>query len=230
MRRLLRALEVPLLVLTPLVLGICAYVQFDQAALLTVLVAVVTVVVFLASYEASRPGLRQVVPTVVLAALAAAGRILFAAVPDFKPVTAVCIIAGVALGRREGFMTGALAALVSNIFFGQGLWTAWQMYSWGLVGYLSGVLADHGAFRRRLVLYVFGFVSALLYGFVLNSWFIVGYVRPVTWSTALAAYAAGLPWDCTHGAATVIFLLALYLPWQRKLERIKRKFALADLG
>jgi energy-coupling factor transport system substrate-specific component len=186
------------------------------------------VVVFLANYEASRPGLRQVVPTVVLAALAAAGRILFAPIPDFKPVTAVCIIAGVALGRREGFMTGALAAIVSNIFFGQGMWTPWQMYSWGLVGYLAGVLGDRGAFEHKPVLYVFGFLSALLYGFILNSWYLVGYVRPITWATAIAAYGAGFPWDCIHGVATVVFLLVLYAAWQRKLDRIKRKFALAS--
>ena len=79
-------------------------------------------------------------PTVVLAALAAAGRILFAPIPDFKPVSAIAIIAGVAFGRKSGFMVGSLAALASNFFFGQGVWTPWQMYAWGLVGYgdLSG--------------------------------------------------------------------------------------------
>ena len=228
MRRVLRALEAPLLVVVPLGLIICARYQVDQSALLTVLVALVAVAVLFAGYETSRPSLRQIVPTVVMAALAAAGRILFAPIPDFKPVTAICIIAGAVFGRREGFMTGALAALASNFFFGQGLWTPWQMYTWGLVGYLAGVLASHDAFRRPRGLYAFGFVSSLLYGFVLNSWYIVGYVHPITLPSALAAYGAGLPFDCLHGVATVVFLLALYLPWKRKLERIKRKFALGE--
>ena len=230
MRRVLRALEAPLLVVVPLGLIICARYQVDQSALLTVLVALVAVAVLFAGYETSRPSLRQIVPTVVMAALAAAGRILFAPIPDFKPVTAICIIAGAVFGRREGFMTGALAALASNFFFGQGLWTPWQMYTWGLVGYLAGVLASHDAFRRPWVLYAFGFVSSLLYGFVLNSWYIVGYVHPITLPSALAAYGAGLPFDCLHGVATVVFLFALYLPWRRKLERIKRKFALGERG
>lgn len=226
MKRVLARLEVPVLIAVPIVLVLCAVYQFDQTAFLTLLVALVAIGLFFASYEASRPGLRQIVPTVVLAALAAAGRILFAPIPDFKPVSAICIIAGVAFGRREGFMVGALAALVSNFFFGQGAWTPWQMYAWGMIGYLAGVLGDHGAFEHAPVLYVFGFVSALFYGLLLNSWYIVGFVHPITWPSALVAYGAGLPWDCIHGAATVVFLLALYLPWRRKLERIKRKYAL----
>ncbi|MFR7797549.1 MAG: ECF transporter S component [Collinsella sp.] len=92
--------------------------------------------------------MRQIMPTLVLAALAAAGRILFGPIPDFKPVSAIAIIAGATLGRRNGFMVGALAALTSNFFFGQGMWTPWQMYAWGLVGYVGGALAHAGAFDR----------------------------------------------------------------------------------
>ena len=140
--RVLAALEVPALVAVPAVLAACAYFQVEQGALLAVAVALVAVGVFFAGFEASRPALRQIMPTVVLAALAAAGRLLFAPVPSFKPVSAVCILAGAVFGRRSGFLVGALAALVSNFFLGQGPWTPWQMYAWGLVGYLAGVLAD----------------------------------------------------------------------------------------
>lgn len=224
----LRKLEVPFLVAVPLVLGLCAYLQFDQTALLTLVVAVAAIGVFFASYEASRPSLRQIMPTVVMGALAAAGRILFAPIPDFKPVSAICIVAGVVFGRRSGFMVGALAALVSNFFFGQGPWTPWQMYAWGLVGYLAGVLADRGAFDRKPVIYAYGFLSALLYGFLLNSWYLVGFVHPITWPSAVVTYAAGFPLDCVHGVATVVFLLVIFIPWRRKLERIRAKYGLVS--
>ena len=181
---------------------------------------------FFASFEASRPALRQIMPTVVLAALAAAGRVLFAPIPDFKPVSAICILAGAVFGRRSGFLVGALAALVSNFFFGQGPWTPWQMYAWGLVGYLAGVLADRGWLDRLPVLYAYGFLSALLYGLLLNGWYVIGFVQPFSWSAALVAFGAALPFDATHGVATVVFLAALYVPWRKKLERIKRKYAL----
>ncbi len=224
---ILRHMEVPVLVLVPLALATCAFFQLEQAALLSIMVAVLAIAVFLGGWEASKPGLRQVMPTVVLAALAAAGRVLFAPIPDFKPVSAICIIAGIMFGRRSGFMTGCLAALVSNFFFGQGPWTPWQMYSWGLLGYLAGVLNDHGVFAKHPnLLYVYGFLCPLLYGLFLNSWYIIGYIRPLEPATVLGAFALGLPLDAIHCVATLLFLLLLYRPWCRKLQRIRRKYEL----
>lgn len=228
--RILCALEIPLLVAVPCVLMGCAFAQFEQSAVLTLAVAVAAVGVFFAHFEASRPALRQIVPTVVLGAIAAAGRILFAPIPDFKPVSAICIIAGSVFGRQSGFMVGALAAFVSNFFFGQGPWTPWQMYAWGLVGYVAGVLAERGAFGRKPVLYVYGFASALLYGLLLNGWYVVGYVHPITWPAIVASFASALPFDLMHAVATVVFLAALYSPWRRKLARVARKYALVENG
>ena len=167
-------------------------------------------------------------PTVVLASLAAAGRVLFAPLPDVKPVSAIAIVAGSLLGRRNGFMVGALAALVSNAFFGQGAWTPWQMYAWGLVGYLAGVLADAGALRRhRWALLAYGFASALLYGAILNGWYVLGFVRPLTAAGVLAGYAAAVPWDVVHGLATVGFLALIWLPWGRSIRRVVAKYDLS---
>ena len=214
------------LLLVPAVLAACAALGLEQAAALTLLVVLAVIVVFLGGYERSRPGLRQVMPTVVLAALAATGRIVFAPIPDFTPVSAICILAGACLGRRDGFMVGALAALSSNFFFGQGPWTPWQMYAWGLVGYLAGVLEDAGLLKRRGVVLVYGFLSAMLYGLLLNGWYVIGFVHPLSWPAVLAAYAAGFPLDCVHGIATVVFLAALYVPWQRKIRRVVAKYDL----
>ena len=225
-RELLSALEVPALVAVPAVLLACAVAHVESAAGLTVLVVLLCVGLFLASYERSRPGLRQVMPTVVLGAVAAAGRVLFAPIPDVKPVSAIAILAGARLGRRNGFMVGAIAALASNMFFGQGSWTAWQMYGWGLVGYLGGVLGDHGALERRAGLVAWGFMSAMLYGLILNSWYVVGYVNPITPATVVAAFAAGFPLDAVHGVATVAFLLLIWGPWGRRIERAIRAYGL----
>ena len=227
MSRVFQALEVPLLILVPLVLATCAAFNVEQAALLTMAVTAAVVVVFFAGYEASRPGLRQIMPTVVLAALAVAGRILFAAIPDFKPVTAICILAGIVFGKRSGFMVGAFAALVSNFFFGQGPWTPWQMYAWGLIGYLFGCLAQTSLFEKHpKAVYVLGFLAPYLYGLLLNGWYVIGYVRPITWVSVGAAYLAGLPLDTLHCVATLFFLLLLYAPWYKKLQRIKAKYDL----
>lgn len=203
---------------------------FSQTALLSFAVVIAALAVFFTSYEKGGARLHEVMPTVVLAALAAAGRILFAAVPSVKPVSAIAIIAGVALGRRSGFMVGALAALVSNFFFGQGPWTPWQMYAWGLVGYGAGALAQAGLFggeggglRSRLggaALLAYGFISSVAYGWVLNAWSVLGFLHTGLGFNLLAVYAASLPFDVAHGVATVVFLAALYVPWRRKLKRI----------
>lgn len=280
------AAEIAAIFATPVVLAACAIANFDQTALLTLVVVLVSIGIFFASYEASRPRLRDIMPTVVLAALAAAGRILFAPIPDFKPVSAIAIIAGVAFGRKSGFMVGALAALASNFFFGQGPWTPWQMYAWGLVGYGAGLLAMVPAKRRAVesknscrarsgeatgvtcgllspdgetesaallphqartdkenralatrrlidahptIVYAYGFLACLGYGFILNAWSILSFFHAQAsgWAGILAVYATALPFDIVHGVATVVFLLALYGPWRRKLERVRRKFGLA---
>lgn len=275
-RTLARALEVPALLLVPAAMLWCAWRQIDAAGGLVLATVALSLLLFCASYEASRPTLRQVVPTATLGAVAAAGRILFAPLPDVKPVSAIAITAGATLGRRSGFLVGAIAALVSNLFFGQGAWTPMQMYAWGLVGYLSGVLADLGAFgppeaaegrardgqvpaarttaatepatpssasqtapaptsvaqasaSRRVPasLLVWGFASGLLYGLLLNSWYVLGYVRPLAWQPVLAAFAAGLPLDVVHGAATAGFLALIWVPWGRSIRRVVATYGLA---
>lgn len=224
--------EVPLLLAVPVAMAAALLSGVEQTALLLLAVVVLVLAMFFAGYEASRPGLRQIMPTLVLAALAAAGRILFGPIPDFKPVSAIAIIAGATLGRRNGFMVGALAALTSNFFFGQGMWTPWQMYGWGLVGYVGGALAHARAFDRANggvrtpALLAYGFVSAMLYGAVVNTYDIIGFVQPLTWAGAIARLASAVPFDVMHGLSTCVFLAALYRPWCRRIRRVVRKYDL----
>lgn len=227
LERAARAVELPMLLLVPLVAAACALLDVRATSLLTMAIAVASVLLVLSNIEAGVPQLRQLMPTVVLASVAAAGRVLFAAVPDVKPVTAIVIVAGATLGSRCGFATGALAALVSNFYFGQGAWTPLQMYAWGLVGYLAGVLSEAGLLKGMPQACAFGFLSALLYGLVLNGWHVLGFVRPITWQATLAAFAAGFPLDVLHGAATAAFLLAIWGPWTRQLRRVVAKYGLS---
>ncbi len=238
-----RLLELLALLAVPGMLFTCAALRIEQAALLTLVTVVLSLLLFFLRFEHARPRPRDILPIVVLASLAAAGRVLFAALPNVKPVTAIVIVAGVCLGRQGGFLTGALAALASNLFFGQGPWTPWQMYAWGVIGYLAGLLrpllapqpksdAAQGLFRLTPwrtppTVYLFGFFAALLYGFLLDSWYITGYISPLTWQAALAGYAAGLPFSLLHAVATVLFLLPIYAPWCRKIARIQRKYGIS---
>lgn len=224
------AAEVVAVAAVPVVLALCAWFGVEQTALFSMVVVACALLLFFAGYEAGRPRLRDIMPVAVLAALAAAGRILFAPFPSFKPVSAIAIIGGAVFGRRSGFMIGALSALASNFFFGQGPWTPWQMYAWGMVGYGAGLLAQAGLAEKLPVMCGYGFLSGFGYGFVLNLWSIVGFFHPESFAQIVAVYAAALPFDATHAVATVAFLLALYAPWRRKLARIRRKYGLVNEG
>ena len=138
--KVLAWMEPVLLVLVPAVLILCAYFQVENTALLSLMTVVLALVPYFLRFERRHPRPRDIMPIVVLAAIAAVGRILFAPFPNVKPVTAIVIVSGACLGPQSGFLTGALAALSSNLFFGQGPWTPWQMYAWGLAGYLAGLL------------------------------------------------------------------------------------------
>ena len=171
------------------------------------------------------------------------------------------VISGIALGPETGFFVGALARFVCNFFSGQGPWTPWQMFTWGLVGFLAGILQNAGVFKGRsrrhfaaqwwdrlcpentnrgdllhfvrqltdhapLRLCLYGFLSGFLYGWIMNLYFIIGYVSPITWQTVGAAYLSSFFFDFCHGLCTFLVLWALGDPWVRKLERIKIKFGL----
>ncbi len=227
------ALEVALLSAVPVVMGVALLSGAANAALLMMVVVTLVLALFFLGYEHGRPALRQIMPTLVLAALGAAGRILFAPIPDFKPLSAIAIIAGATLGPRNGFMVGALAAFTSNFFFGQGLWSPWQMYAWGVVGYMGGALARAGALEDRATdrprvwaLALMGLASGALYGLIINAYGVLGFVRPLTWAGALAYVAASLPFDAMHGVATALFLMVLYGPWTRRIGRVVRKYGL----
>lgn len=221
-RRAAAAVEAAALLSVPAALAACMLAGFNQTAVLSFAVVLAALAVFFVRYEASAPRLRDVMPVAVLAALAAAGRILFAALPSFKPVTAVAVIAGVAFGRRSGFMVGALAALASNFFFGQGTWTPWQMYAWGLAGYGAGLLARAGLDRHLPAVCAYGFFASLAFGFIMNCWSVLGFLRASMGVQLAAVCLSSLPFDLVHGASTVVFLAVLYAPWRRKLARVGR--------
>ena len=218
-----------LFLLVPAAMIACILLQSPQTALLSTLVLLAALTPFFLAFERQKPRPREFMPVVVLTALSVTGRLLFAALPNFKPVSAIVILAGVCFGRQSGFLTGALSALVSNLFFGQGPWTPWQMYAWGLMGYVAGALASTKLFRRPWAVLLYGFLASFGYGFLMNSWTLFSFVQPVTWQAALATYGAALAFDATHAVSTVAFLSVTLLPWQKELRRIRQKYGVREL-
>lgn len=119
---------------------------------------------------------------------------------------------------------------VSNMLFGQGPWTPWQMFAMGIIGFLAGVLFRWGLLRRdRLSLAVFGLLCAIvLYGGLMNPASVLMYQSDPTWEMFLTAYVTGFPVDVVHGLSTALFLWVLARPLLEKLDRVKEKYGLME--
>lgn len=226
MNRMHRWLEIAVLAGVPVCMALCAYGGWEQTALFSTGVALFALLPFFVRLERRKPRARDLMPLVVLIVTAVVGRILFAPFPNIKPLLAIVIVAGLCFGRQSGLLVGTLSVLASNFFFGQGAWTPWQMYACGLMGYIAGGLGKTKLCQSRAAVLCLGALAAYGYGCILNSWFILGFVRPLTLQTALAAYGAGLAFDTAHAAATVVFLGLIWLPWRKKLTRIVQKYGI----
>lgn len=183
---------------------------------------------FFMVFENRKPQARELIVIAVLIAIAVAGRAAFFMVPQFKPVVAIVIISGVCFGGEAGFLVGAMAGFVSNFFFGQGPWTPWQMFCFGIIGFLAGVLFQKGLLKKtRVQLCTFGGFSAFfIYGGIVDLWTIFMMTPEPNLGTAIAVYGSALWFNFIHGAATVIFLFFLSNPMIEKLDRIKIKYGL----
>ena len=193
-------------------------------------IIIMAMVPFFMIFEKRRPQARELVIIATLAAIAVAGRAAFFMIPQFKPVCAIVIIAGVCFGGESGFLVGAVTGLVSNFFYGQGAHTPWQMVCFGVVGFLAGVLFQKGLLSRsRLSLCIYGFFATFfIYGGVMNFSTILTAGLPLNLGTLITVYTAGIPMDLIHAGSTVIFLLVLANPMIEKLERIKTKYGLLE--
>ncbi|MBQ4100338.1 MAG: ECF transporter S component [Oscillospiraceae bacterium] len=163
------------------------------------------------------------VPIAVMSAFAVVGRLAFAPFPNFKPSLAIVIITGCAFGKMSGFITGALTALVSNIFFGQGPWTLWQMLTFAIIGALSSIIYKTGILKNRAISAIYGFLCGILYGIILNFYNIIFYVKP-SFSAIIASVVSSIYFDLAHSISTAIFLFVLFGGWIKKLSRVSKKF------
>ena len=196
----------------------------------SVLIVVESMVPFFVAFEGRKPQARELVILSVLSALAIGGRAVFFALPGFKPVAALVILTGVAFGAEAGFLVGAVTMLVSNVLFGQGPWTPWQMFAMGCIGLLAGILFRKGLLNRdRLSLSVFGGLSIfVIYGGILNPTSVWMYQSAPSLKMILTTLVTGLPADAVHAMATVFFLWFLSESMLEKLDRVKVKYGLIE--
>ena len=213
----------------PITIFIGIYYFNDQKYLfISLLVMLECMLPFFLVFEKRKFQARELVLIASLCALCISGRAVFYMLPQFKPVTGLVILSGAALGGESGFLVGAVTMLVSNMFFGQGAWTPWQMFALGIIGFISGIIYRKGLLPKNRISYaLFGFFSAtVIYGGIMNPASLLMSHTELNLSTLTAFYLSGLPMDIIHGLSTAVFLYIGAEAVLQKLERIKTKYGL----
>ena len=219
------------ILLIPAIIAFGVIVLEDRSYyFVSLLILAVTMLPFLLVFENRKPMARELVLLATQSALAVAGRAAFFMLPQFKPVVAIVILTAVTLGPEAGFLVGAVSGFVSNFFFGQGPWTPWQMFSFGIVGFLAGILAVRGILpKKRWALCLYGGIATVvIYGGIMNFSSAILFGGKLTVKSLLAIYASGVPFDLIHGASTVIFLFFLANPMMEKIGRVQKKYGLLE--
>lgn len=198
--------------------------------LTSTLMVVETMIPFFLAFETRKPQARELVTIAVMCALAVASRVVMV-VPNFKPTTAIIMLAGIALGPEAGFMTGAVSAFASNFFYSQGPWTPWQMMAYGMGGFLAGIVFRKWIpTRKPIVLAIFGYLCIqFLVGPLLDTCTIFTVSSRISWKFAKAVYLSGAPMNFVHAMSCAATMLLMGKPLLYKLDRLKRKYGIMDI-
>ena len=207
-------------VLIPAITVIGALV-FDEKKhiIISLAVAIFSLLLFAAGFEKKSTGTRRMVLVAVMTALCFAGRFI----PFLKPVATLTIITALYLGGEAGFLVGALSAVLSNFYFGQGPWTAFQMMSWGLIGLFAGILSKP-LLKSQILLILYGAAAGIAYSFIMDIWTVLWYNQGFNIKLYLAALVSAVPYTISYTVSNMLFLFLLAKPFGEKLQRIKVKY------
>lgn len=203
------------------VITVAGALAFDEKKhiIIALAVAVSALLLFAAGFEKKSTGTRRMVIVAVMVALCFAGRFI----PFLKPIAALTIITALYLGGEAGFLVGALSAVLSNFYFGQGPWTAFQMLAWGMIGLFAGILSEKLLGSLPLLL-LYGALTGIAYSFIMDIWTVLWYNQGFDIKLYLAALVSAVPYTVSYAVSNVLFLFLLAKPFGEKLSRIKIKY------
>lgn len=195
----------------------------------SVLLILYAMLPFLISFEKRKPQAREIVTLSVMSAIAVASRAAFIMIPHFKPMTGIIMITALSFGPEAGFLTGAVSGFISNFIFGQGPWTPWQMFAYGVAGFLAGVFGRLGILngQKKVSAAIFGGITVFcMVGPILDTSTFFTAASGLNRASAAAVYLSGVPVNLVHAAATALTLFFLLRPITEKLDRIKVKYGM----
>lgn len=218
LRKILRVL-IPALLIPLVIVGGVFLFDEKRFAFTIMAVTALSVLFFLCGFEKKKIGTRRLILVCVMTALSVVGRFI----PFFKPVTAFSMITGMYLGGEAGFLVGAMAAVISNFYFGQGPWTPFQMFTWGMTGLLAGILAAPLK-KSKPFLLVMGVLAGFFYSALMDVWTVLWAGGEPSLSAYAAALLTALPHTALYSISNFIFLFFCAKPFGEKLERVKIKY------
>ena len=218
-----------LFILIPLTIWLGVWLLEDRKYnIISIIIALLSCVPFFVRFEKGKSGAREMIVIAVMSAFSVVGRLIFAPIPAFKPVTAITIISGVALGPEAGFIVGSMTAVVSNMFYGQGPWTPFQMFVWGFIGFLAGVIFKKSKKPNRILLSIVGAFGGVLFSLLMDIWTTLSLDGEFLLSRYLVNVASSLSFMAIYAVSNIVFLIILAHPFLEKLNRIKTKYGIFD--
>lgn len=191
---------------------------------LSLLLALLSCLPFFLLAERRSLGAKETSVLAVLISLCVLSRVIFAIIPAFKPITAIIILCGIAYGVHVGFLVGSMSALVSNLFFGQGPWTPFQMLAWGLVGAAAGMLFTKKKRPSTPLLLLFGVFGGIFYSLLLDVYSVFQMDGIWSFSRYLFFVGSAAPFTALYAISNVVFLLLLRDPLLGAMGRIQQKY------
>lgn len=191
--------------------------------LISILIAFLACIPFYMAYEKKEGSIRRMVVLAVMVAISVVGRLIFAVLPGFKPVTAIVVIAAIYMGSESGFLIGSLSAIISNMFYGQGPWTPFQMLAWGGLGLIAGLPVMQKILKNRGILAVYGLLAGFGYSAIMDIWTVLSFDGSFSLARYLTVQVIALPVSIEYAISNVVFLMLGIGPIGRKLKRINIK-------
>lgn len=215
-----------ILIAVPLCIAL-GFLVFDDKAYLwiSLCITLLACVPFFISFESKKSDTRLAVILAVMTALSVLGRFAFAAVQHFKPVAAIVIITGIYLGAEAGFLCGALSAVLSNILFGQGPWTPFQMFAWGFIGFVAALCG--GLLKKsKTALCAYGALAGIFFSLFMDIQTVLLWGEGFSLSLYITAVVSSAPVTMIYAISNMIFLFLLSKPVGEKLTRVINKYGI----
>ena len=216
---------IPYILTTAIVIAIVLMTRFhlglDKAGTVG---AIMVLILFASVFETKNIDAKEMASIATLSAIGGVVRVPFAGIPGLQPTTFIAAVSGYTMGPVNGFIVGAMSAFISNFFLGQGPWTLWQMLGWGACGFFFGLIKKGNSKAYNILFVAFCGLWGYVYGGILDMWYVVAYIDPISIKTIIASLALSFAQDTLHAVGNVFFAAIFGGKFITVLDRYNRRF------